>query len=61
MTDWILRGGSVIDGTGIATAVIAARFKARESISALADEYGRSVQEIEEAIRWETNRTAAAA
>jgi uncharacterized protein (DUF433 family) len=54
-------GRSVIDGTGISTAVISARFKARESISALADEYGRSVQEIEEAIRWETNRTAAAA
>ena len=57
----IAYGRSVIDGTGISTAVISARFKARESISALADEYGRSVQEIEEAIRWETNRTAAAA
>jgi uncharacterized protein (DUF433 family) len=54
-------GRSVIDGTGIATAVIAARFKAREPIPALAKEYGRSTEEIEEAIRWEAYRTPAAA
>ena len=54
-------GRSVIDGTGIATAVIAARFKAREPISALAEEYERSEAEIEEAIRWEANRAAAVA
>lgn len=53
-------GRSVIDGTGIATAVIAARFKGRDSIPALAEEYGRQPHEIEEAIRWETNRTPAA-
>lgn len=54
-------GRSVIDGTGIATAVIASRFNARESVPALAEEYGRSAEEIEEAIRWEAQRTAAAA
>lgn len=54
-------GRSVIDGTGIATAVIAARFKAREPIPALAKEYGRSTEEIEEAIRWEAYRAPAAA
>jgi uncharacterized protein (DUF433 family) len=47
-------GRPVIDGTGIATAVIAARFRAREPISALAREYGRTEEEVEEAIRWET-------
>jgi uncharacterized protein (DUF433 family) len=54
-------GRSVIDGTGIATAVIAARFHAREPIPALAKEYGRSESEIQEAVIWETNRTAKAA
>jgi uncharacterized protein (DUF433 family) len=54
-------GRSVIDGTGISTAVIAARFNARETIEALAEEYGRSATEIQEAVIWENNRTAAAA
>jgi uncharacterized protein (DUF433 family) len=54
-------GRSVIDGTGIATAVIAARFNAREPIPALAREYGRSEAEIQEAVIWEANRTAKAA
>ena len=54
-------GRSVIDGTGIATAVIAARFNAREPIPALAKEYGRSESEIQEAVIWEANRTAKAA
>jgi len=31
----------------------ASRFNARESIAALTEEYGRTPQEIEEAIRWE--------
>jgi len=61
ITPIIAFGRSVIDGTGIATAVVAARFRARESIPALAEEYGRRTQEIEEAIRWEANRSAAAA
>jgi uncharacterized protein (DUF433 family) len=46
-------GKPVITGTGISTAIIASRFNARESIAALAEEYGRTPQEIEEAIRWE--------
>jgi len=58
VTPMIAFGRSVIDGTGIATAVISARFKARESIADLAEEYGRKPQEIEEAVRWEAIRTA---
>lgn len=46
-------GKPVIAGTGISTAIIASRFNARESIAALAEEYGRTPEEIEEAIRWE--------
>ena len=46
-------GKPVIAGTGISTAIIASRFNARESIAALAEEYGRTTHEIEEAIRWE--------
>jgi uncharacterized protein (DUF433 family) len=53
-------GRSVIDGTAISTAVIASRFNARESMSSLAEEYGRQIEEIEEAIRWETGEPAAA-
>jgi uncharacterized protein (DUF433 family) len=54
-------GRSVIDGTGITTAVIAARFNARETVQALAEEYERRTEEIEEAVRWENLRTATAA
>jgi uncharacterized protein (DUF433 family) len=46
-------GKPVIAGTGISTAIIASRFNARESVAALAEEYGRTPQEIEEAVRWE--------
>jgi uncharacterized protein (DUF433 family) len=35
------------------TAIIASRFNARESILSLAEEYGCTPQQIEEAIRWE--------
>lgn len=52
-------GKPVITGTGISTAVIAARFHGRESISDLAKEYGRAEQEIEEAVRWESVAVAA--
>jgi PIN domain-containing protein len=41
-------------GTAIPTAVIASRFHARESLSDLAKEYGRTNKDIEEAIRWES-------
>jgi uncharacterized protein (DUF433 family) len=47
-------GRPVISGTGIPTAVIASRFHARDSVSELAKEYGRTDAEIEEAIRWES-------
>ena len=46
-------GKPIIAGTGISTAIIASRFNARESIAALAEEYGCTPQQIEEAIRWE--------
>jgi uncharacterized protein (DUF433 family) len=46
-------GRPVLAGTGIATAVIAERYKAGESISDLAKDYGRKALEIEEAIRCE--------
>jgi len=52
-------GKPVIAGTGISTAVIASRFNARESVPALAEEYGLETQQIEEAIRWETRAVAA--
>ena len=46
-------GKPVIAGSAISTAIIASRFNARESVTALAEEYGCSSQQIEEAIRWE--------
>jgi uncharacterized protein (DUF433 family) len=46
-------GRPVLTGTGIATSVIAQRYKAGESIAELAEDYGRSSSEIEEAIRCE--------
>jgi uncharacterized protein (DUF433 family) len=52
--DPTLSGGRpVIAGTGLATEVIAERYKAGESIEDLARDYGRSYTEIEEAIRCE--------
>jgi uncharacterized protein (DUF433 family) len=46
-------GKPVIAGTGISTAIIASRFNARDSTVDLAAEYECSLQQIEEAIRWE--------
>jgi uncharacterized protein (DUF433 family) len=46
-------GRPVLSGTGIPTAVIAARLKAGETIQELASDYGREPIEIEEAIRCE--------
>jgi uncharacterized protein (DUF433 family) len=46
-------GKPVIAGTGISTAIIASRFNARESVTNLAEEYGCTPQQIEEALRWE--------
>jgi uncharacterized protein (DUF433 family) len=52
-------GRPVLAGTGIATDVIAKRYKAGDSIAELADDYDRSQSEIEEAIRCELYREAA--
>ena len=46
-------GRAVIDGTRIAIEVIAERYKAGESIRDLAEDYDRTSEEIEEAIRCE--------
>ena len=46
-------GRPVIAGTGLATQVIAERYKAGESVRELAYDYGRERAEIEEAIRCE--------
>ena len=49
----VLSGRAVIRGTRIAVDVVAERYKAGESISDLARDYGRTAEEIEEAIRCE--------
>ena len=52
-------GRPVLAGTGIATAVIAERYKAGETVDQLAEDYGRNRLEIEEAIRCELPLEAA--
>jgi len=52
-------GRPVLVGTGIPTAVIADRYKAGESIQALAEDYECASRDIEEAIRCELNPQAA--
>ncbi|MCG3114616.1 MAG: DUF433 domain-containing protein [Candidatus Manganitrophus sp. SA1] len=52
-------GRPVLAGTGIATHVIAERYKAGESIKELAEDYGLSPSQIEEAIRCELPLEAA--
>ena len=51
-------GRPVIAGTGLATQLIAERYKAGESISELAHDYERGNEEIEEAIRCELQAAA---
>lgn len=51
-------GRPVISGTGLATQLIAERYKAGESISELARDYERGNEEIEEAIRCELQAAA---
>ena len=59
LIDPALAGGRpVIAGTGLATQIIAERYKLGESISALADDYERPSMEIEEAIRCELEAAA---
>lgn len=52
-------GRPVIVGSGVPTAVVAERYKAGESVADLADDYGRTRLEIEEAIRCELALAAA--
>ncbi|MBI5510419.1 MAG: DUF433 domain-containing protein [Deltaproteobacteria bacterium] len=54
-------GRPVLVGTGIPTAVIAERYKAGETIAELVEDYHRTSEEIEEALRCELKRTSAAA
>jgi uncharacterized protein (DUF433 family) len=46
-------GRPVIAGTGIPTSVIHDRWKAGDSVAALAEDYDRTSEEIEEALRYE--------
>ena len=52
-------GRPVLVGTGIATSTVAERYKAGESIAALAEDYARQPEEIEEAVRCELRLDAA--
>lgn len=52
-------GRPVLAGTGIATSIIAERYKAGESVEQLAEDYGRAPLEIQEAVRCELSRQAA--
>jgi uncharacterized protein (DUF433 family) len=47
-------GKPCIAGTRIPTAIIASRFDAGDSTGILAEDYGRSIEEIEEAVRYES-------
>jgi uncharacterized protein (DUF433 family) len=51
-------GQPVIAGTGIEARVVAQRYRAGESISALAKDYGVALDRIEDAIRCETREAA---
>jgi uncharacterized protein (DUF433 family) len=46
-------GRPIIFGTGVATAIVAERYKAGESVDELADDYGCERKHIEEAVRCE--------
>jgi len=52
-------GRPVLAGTGIATAILAERFKAGESLEELAKDYGRGPIDIQEALRCELPLEAA--
>jgi uncharacterized protein (DUF433 family) len=53
-------GRPVLRGKGVPTAVLADRFKGGDTLQELAGDYGVSTEEIEEAIRCEFDRLAAA-
>ncbi len=46
-------GKPVLHGTGIPTSILAERFHAGDSMSMLASDYGKPIEQIEEAIRYE--------
>ena len=50
---WISFGRPTITGTGIATSIVAERYKAGESIDELAQDYGCERDYVEEAVRCE--------
>jgi uncharacterized protein (DUF433 family) len=52
-------GRPCLTGTGIPTAELIQRFKAGEDLSSLADDFGRDVSDVVEAIRYETDLQAA--
>jgi uncharacterized protein (DUF433 family) len=54
-----LFGRPVIVNTRIATSVVYGRWKAGESVESLARDYGRTMMEVEEALRCEQHRKAA--
>jgi uncharacterized protein (DUF433 family) len=54
----IRSGKPCISGTGIPTSMIAERHEAGDSIALLAKDYGRSQEEIKEAIRYESRAAA---
>jgi uncharacterized protein (DUF433 family) len=47
-------GKPCITGTGVPTSIIAERHEAGDSVADLARDYGRSTEEIEEALRYES-------
>jgi uncharacterized protein (DUF433 family) len=51
-------GRPTITGSGITTSILAIRYKAGDSIDALAEDYGCKQTEIEEALRCELGRSA---
>lgn len=58
MSPTLFSGRPVIDGTGIATAIVADRYKAGDSVNVLADDYGIDISKVEEAIRCELQTAA---
>lgn len=56
---WVSFGRPSITGSGIPTSIVAERFKAGELIEDLSHDYGRSLEEIQEAVRYELMRKAA--
>jgi len=51
-------GRPCINGTGVPTSIIAERYDAGDSIKLLVEDYGRSPEEIEEAVRYESRRAS---